>query len=67
MYNILIVDDQVVDIMELEEALAVRGNNFVGVAYSDKTAIKMALQLQPNLILMDIKMPGEVEDVRLLK
>ena len=63
MHNIMIVDDQVIDIIELEEALTAKGYTIVGVAYSGKEAVTMATGRRPDLILMDIKMPGEMDGI----
>lgn len=63
MRTIMIVDDQVIDIMELEEALTANGYTIAGVAYSGKEAVTMATDRRPDLILMDIKMPGEMDGI----
>ncbi|BDM83350.1 response regulator [Acaryochloris marina] len=56
--QILLVDDQyliregISSLLELEEDLEV-----VGMAANGKEAIKQAMDLKPNIILMDIRMP----------
>ncbi len=53
--NILIVDDHPTNIEILEETLV--GYNLI-VAMDGETALRLALKHQPDLILLDIMMPG---------
>lgn len=56
--RILLVDDQyliregIASLLELEEAVEV-----VGMAANGKEAIEKALELNPNIVLMDVRMP----------
>ncbi len=56
--RILLVDDQyliregIASLLELEEAVEV-----VGMASNGKEAIEKALELKPNIVLMDVRMP----------
>ena len=61
--KIMIVDDNVVSVMELEEALSAHGYQVVGVAGTGIEAVKLAPELAPDLILMDIKMPGGMDGI----
>ena len=63
MCRILIVDDQVIDIMEIEEALTSKGYAIAGTACSGEEAVTLATKIQPHLILMDIKMPGKIDGI----
>lgn len=60
MGKILIVDDDVTTVTELEELLPSKGYDVVGAAFSGDEAIKMAAESKPDLILMDIGMPGKI-------
>jgi PAS domain S-box-containing protein len=70
MANILVVDDEATITTQLEERLAVLGYDVVGTASSGKEAVELAEQLRPDMVLMDIVMPGEldgIEAARLIK
>lgn len=64
MDKILIVDDDVTLAMELEEYLPTIGYEVKGVAASGLEAVKMAGKLKPDLILMDIRMPGKLNGIQ---
>ncbi len=58
MQKILIVDDEETTVQLIEFVL--RKNHFVPVcAYSGSKAIELAQQEKPDLILLDIMMPGQ--------
>jgi CheY-like chemotaxis protein len=63
MQKILIAEDEAVIAIELEKTLAAMGHEVVGTAGSGQQAIEMARRLQPDLILMDIVMPGNVDGI----
>lgn len=63
MSRILLVDDEIVISMRLEEVLMSMGYDVVGVAASGNEAIEMARDHHPDLILMDIVMPGELDGI----
>lgn len=55
--RILIADDESIIRMDLQEMLANLGYLVVGEAGDGHTAINMARQLKPDLVIMDIRMP----------
>ncbi|MFD0617902.1 ANTAR domain-containing response regulator [Paenibacillus sp. GCM10027629] len=55
----LIVDDDALIRMDLREMLTEYEYEVVGEARNGEEAIEMAHRLQPELILMDVKMPGQ--------
>ena len=59
----MIVDDDVVIAMGLQELLSSKGYEVVGIVDSAVEAINRARDLQPDLILMDIKLPGELDGI----
>jgi hypothetical protein len=63
MSNILVVDDEVVITEELEMCLQALGYQVVGSAHTGKDAITKARLLRPDLILMDIRMPGGMDGI----
>ena len=63
MSKILVVDDETVLVMDLEEELTAMGHEVVGTAASGDEAIEKARALRPDLILMDIAMPGNKDGI----
>ncbi len=63
MPEIMIVDDDVITVTELIEALKSSGYKISGTAESGEEAIGMAMKTQPDLVLMDIVMPGKIDGI----
>jgi PAS domain S-box-containing protein len=63
MPRILVADDEIAFGLQLEELLIALGYEVAGVAGSGKEAVEMARRLRPDLILMDIIMPGEFDGI----
>jgi PAS domain S-box-containing protein len=61
--KILIVEDEQIVALELQDRLTRMGHTVVGVAASGEDAIEMSRRLCPDLILMDIKLQGEVDGI----
>ncbi|MDY7001017.1 MAG: response regulator, partial [Thermodesulfobacteriota bacterium] len=63
MHKIMVVDDEVVITDELEEMLDSHGYQVVGTAKSGALAVDLAEELHPDLVLMDIVMPGKMDGI----
>jgi len=63
MPGILIVEDEVAIALVLEELLKNMGYGVAGVVHSGEEAVVMAKELTPDLILMDIVLPGEMDGI----
>ncbi|MGB8953693.1 MAG: response regulator [Candidatus Aminicenantales bacterium] len=63
MKKILIVDDEATIATHLEEKLSLFGYHVIGRAASGELAIDMAKRFHPDLILMDIVMPGRMDGI----
>ncbi len=63
MYKIMVVDDEAVITTQLEESLTSMGYDVIGSVYSGKEAVEMARRLRPDLVLMDIVMPGRLNGI----
>jgi putative two-component system response regulator len=63
MHKIMVVDDEVLVTMQLEKHLTAMGYEVVGRASSGEACIDMARHLRPDLILMDIVMPGRLDGI----
>jgi len=56
--RILIADDESLILMDLREMLTNLGYLVVGQASDGQSAVNMARELRPHIVIMDIKMPG---------
>ncbi|TES84903.1 response regulator [Candidatus Aerophobetes bacterium] len=63
MPDILIVDDEAYISTQVKEHLLSIGYDVVGMASSGQAAIEMAKSLHPDLILMDIVLPGKLDGI----
>ena len=63
MAKILVVDDEAAITTQLEIRLVMMGYEVVGSASSGNEAVEKAKRLRPDLILMDIVMPGEFDGI----
>ena len=61
--EILIVEDELIIARDIERQLLSLGHRPVGVATSGDEAISMAAALQPQLVLMDIHLSGEMDGI----
>jgi two-component system, response regulator PdtaR len=67
MPRILVVDDEAIITMQLEERLSAMGYTVAGMASSGEDAIEKARRLAPDLVLMDIVMPGKLNGIEAAK
>lgn len=60
LYKVLIIDDEILVIQFLENLICweAAGCKVVGTASTGRRALQLARELQPDIIFMDIKMPG---------
>ncbi len=69
--NVLLVDDQLLFVESLRVVLEKMVNDIqvVGIAHDGQQAIELAASLHPDVILMDVRMPGinGVESTRVIK
>jgi AmiR/NasT family two-component response regulator len=56
--RVLIAEDEALIRMDLREMLVEEGNEVVGEARDGAEAIDLARKLRPDLVFMDVKMPG---------
>ncbi|HLI26779.1 MAG TPA: response regulator [Chloroflexota bacterium] len=61
--RIVIAEDEPIPRMDLREMLINLGYEVVGEAADGRTAVELARQLRPDLVVMDIKMP-EIDGIR---
>lgn len=60
MHDVVLVDDQVLFVESLRSVIQSRAEDFrvVGVFYDGESAIRSIPELAPDLVLMDVRMPG---------
>jgi two-component system cell cycle sensor histidine kinase/response regulator CckA len=61
--RILIAEDERLIAADLQRRLARLGHTVVALAASGKEAVKQSLALQPDVVLMDIRLQGEMDGV----
>jgi len=61
--NILVVEDDMIIQMFISKVLSDNGFNIVGEARNSDEAIKLAYELHPDLILMDIGIIGSTDGI----
>ncbi|MBF0496399.1 MAG: response regulator [Deltaproteobacteria bacterium] len=61
--KIMIVDDEAVIALRMRKALTAMGYDVVGTASSGVQAVELARCFRPDVILMDIVMPGQLDGI----
>ncbi len=64
MSKVLVVDDEAAITMQLEERLSQMGYDVVATASSGSDAIDAARRYRPDVVLMDIVMPGGLDGIQ---
>jgi len=59
--RIVIAEDEPVARLDLGQMLEILGHEVVGQAGDGRTAVDLAREVIPDLVIMDIKMPGEID------
>ncbi len=62
-HRILLVDDEVIITTQIEEFLTFEGYHVVGIGTSGTEAIAAAQTLKPDIVVMDIMMPGKIDGI----
>jgi CheY-like chemotaxis protein len=65
--KVMVVEDEFIIALDLKERLNKLGYKVPGVATSGKEAVKLANKVNPNLILMDIMLRGEIDGIQAAK
>lgn len=63
MYKILIVEDEGIVAIDLKNRLTRMGYLVVGIANKGDQAISIAQEMLPDLVLMDIRLQGELDGI----
>ncbi len=62
--QVLVVEDEFILAINLQESLESLGYKVIDIADSAAAAIEKATELRPNLILMDIRLRGEIDGIQ---
>ncbi len=62
-YRILIVEDEAIVAMDIEDRVAAMGYELVGRASSGEQALMLVEKQKPDLILMDIRLQGDMDGI----
>ncbi len=62
--RILIVEDEALIVEEMADRLTRAGCEIVATTDNDKAAIEAAIALRPDLILMDVRLKGDMDGIR---
>jgi response regulator NasT len=66
-HRIVVAEDEGIARLDLKEMLENQGYLVVGEATDGRSAVNLARELKPDLLLMDIKMPGEIDGIAAAK
>ena len=61
--NVLVVEDESIVSKDIQHSLKKLGYNVVGAAATGEQAVKLAVETQPDIILMDILLKGEMNGI----
>lgn len=61
--KVMIVEDEGVVALSLKSTLAKMGYTVTGIAITGKEALEMAIETQPDVILMDIHLKGDMDGI----
>lgn len=61
--RILLADDEIVIAMQIEDLIEAEGYEVAGIAATAAQAVDMAQKLKPDLVIMDIVMPGDMDGI----
>ena len=64
---ILVVEDERIIAMDIQDRLRRWGYNVPEIAASGEEALEKAERIQPNLVLMDIKLQGDMDGIETAK
>ena len=64
MNKLMVVDDERIIGAQLEERLSLMGFEVAGIASSGDDAVNVARECRPDLVLMDIVMPGKLDGIQ---
>jgi two-component system, response regulator PdtaR len=65
--KVLVVEDESIVALEIQDRLTMMGYHVCGLALSGEKAINLARTTSPSLVLMDIKLKGDMDGIEAAK
>jgi CRP-like cAMP-binding protein/CheY-like chemotaxis protein len=62
--NVMIAEDESLVALDITHELEAAGYNVIAQVTNGKDAVNQALKLKPDVVLMDITMPGEIDGIK---
>jgi len=62
--NVMIAEDESLVALDISHELEAAGYNVIAQVTNGRDAVTQALQLKPDVVLMDITMPGEMDGIK---
>jgi DNA-binding NarL/FixJ family response regulator len=62
--RILIVEDEGLVAEDIRETLVRQGYQIAGVVISGEQAVRLAAEIRPDLVLMDIRLQGKIQGIQ---
>jgi DNA-binding LytR/AlgR family response regulator len=62
--NVLVVEDESIVSKDIQHSLKKLGYNVVGAASTGEKAVELALEMNPDIVLMDIMLKGEMNGIQ---
>lgn len=62
--NILVIEDEAIVSKDIQQSLKRLGYNIIGTASTGEKAIQLAIETNPDLVLMDIMLKGDMSGIR---
>ena len=64
MAKVLIVEDEIIVAKDIQNKLEDLDHTVVGIVSSGENVLKTALETKPDLVLMDIRLEGEMDGIQ---
>ena len=61
--NVLVVEDESIVSKDIQHSLEKLGYNVIGSADTGEKAIELAIELEPDVVLMDIRLKGDINGI----
>lgn len=67
MAKVLIVEDESIVALDIRNKMRRKGHEVVGIASNGQEAIGLAIRMQPDIILMDVGLKGDLDGIETVR